>query len=422
MAISAWTSKIIVSLVQIISIRTLLSYLGEDRYAVYIIAYSLVSWFVLTDFGVGISLQNFISECRAKKQSYDKYLLAALQIAIVLFLIMATLIFFLSSPVQDLLFRKFANIEGLSSMPMVLTVGIITLISVLSNFVFRVYFAEHKGYIANIMPAIAAILSMAAIFLVNRYYPVRQNITLALIIFTLPNLILAFVPFIKVFKKFFTQIFEIDMSAMKALIVRSAKFQGIAVIAMAYAQTDYIVISQTLAPKSIITYNIFMRVFMFFSFIYTSFLAALWPVFSEMYIEKKHDELKARLKKCLLYVTVMMVLGTAAILIFSNFIVTALAPNTNIVPAASLILLLGIYMLLKNWTDTFSYMLQSFNALRVFWIYLPFQTVINFAAQLYLSKRYGAQGIVIGLIISLILTASWVLPYKLRKSLWTIKE
>ncbi|AKL97704.1 MATE family efflux transporter [Endomicrobium proavitum] len=414
---SAWTSKIIVSLVQIISIRTLLSYLGEERYAAYIIAYSLTAWFVLADFGVGISLQNFISECRAKKESYDKYLLAALQIAAVLFIVAAALIIFLAFPVQDILFRKFSSIDGIGSMPLVLIVGIVTLVNVLSNFVFRVYFAEHKGYIPNIIPAISAICSMAAIFFLNRYSPVRQDIITALIIFTLPNLIFTLIPFIKIFKKFFTQIFHKNTDAIKSLIIRSAKFQGIAVIGVAYAQADYIVMSQTLQAEAIITYSIFMRVFMFFSFIYSSLLIASWPMFSEMYVEKKYNELKTQMKKYLTYVTLFIITGTVAILSASGLIVQLLAPNTDIAPATTLILLLGAYVLVKSWTDTFSSMLQSFNALRIFWIYMPFQTIINFAMQYFMSKKYGAQGIVIGLIASLVLTALWILPLKFKKTL-----
>jgi O-antigen/teichoic acid export membrane protein len=47
--------------------RTLLLYLGEERYAVYVIVYSLIGWFSLCDLGIGSAVQNFISECRAKK-------------------------------------------------------------------------------------------------------------------------------------------------------------------------------------------------------------------------------------------------------------------------------------------------------------------------------------------------------------------
>jgi O-antigen/teichoic acid export membrane protein len=75
-ASSTWISKIIVSLMQIVTIRSLLSYLGEERYAIYnMIAFSLTLWFNLVDFGLGFSLQNFISESRAKKESYENILL-----------------------------------------------------------------------------------------------------------------------------------------------------------------------------------------------------------------------------------------------------------------------------------------------------------------------------------------------------------
>jgi O-antigen/teichoic acid export membrane protein len=416
-AVSAWTSKIIVSLVQIVSIRTLLLYLGEERYAVYVIAYSLTSWFVLSDFGIGLSLQNFISECRAKKESYDKYLLASLQIAVVLFFAMAALILIISSPVQDILFRKFFANTNLNSLPIVFTVGIVTLANVIANYVFRVYYAEHKGYISNILPALAAVCSMTLIFFINRYSHDKQSIMTALLVFTLPNLIFTVIPFIKVFKKFFIKLFDVNASVIKSLLLRSAKFQGIAVLGVIYAQTDYIVISQTLHPKSIIAYSIFMRVFMFFSFIYTSLLSASWPVFSEMYVEKKYGELRSKIKQYITYAAFLITAGTAAVYICSGLIVKILAPGTGIIPEAFLILLLGIYMLVKSYSDTLSAMLQSFNVLKIFWISMPFQIILNIILQYILSKKYGPEGIVAGLIISLLLTTCWVLPLKLNNLL-----
>ena len=112
-------------------------------------------------------------------------MIAAVQIAAVIFLLVSGLVFFFSYPVQNILLRKFSAIPDLSSMPVVLTVSIVALITTLSSLSYSVYFARHKGYIPNILPAVSATCSMALITAFNKYSVMKHNIVLALLIFTL---------------------------------------------------------------------------------------------------------------------------------------------------------------------------------------------------------------------------------------------
>jgi O-antigen/teichoic acid export membrane protein len=416
-AISAWISKIIIALIQVINVRVLLDYLGEDKYAVYVIAYSLIGWFNLAEFGVGISLQNFISESQARKESYEKYIIAALQIVVVLFLITLLITIFISSPIQNVIFRKFSHISEIQSVNIILVVGIIALMACFLSIVFKVYYALHRGYISNLIPAISIVISMIIIVVINIYSQKQGNILFALLVFTVPQLVFVLFPFIKVFKNYFSRLLEFNISVLKDLIIRAAKFHGTIMVSLAYVQTDYLVISQTLSVNEIVEYNIFMRVFLFFSHAYTSFLAAFWPVSSEMYINKKFKELKNKIKKHLTYVTLFMVLGTISIMIFSKFIINILAPGQNIVPTVWFMLLIGIYILVKAWQDTFAMFLQSVNILKIFWIYMPLQVIINLLLQYFLSQAYGVNGIVLGLIISTVCISVWVLFMKTSKIL-----
>jgi O-antigen/teichoic acid export membrane protein len=417
-AASAWSSKIIVSLIQIISIRVLLVYLGEDRYAVYVIAYSLLSWFSLSEFSIGVSLQIFISESRAKNESYEKYIIAALQIMVILFIMFVLLTFFIANPIQNIIFQKFTYIPEIKNISIAFIVGVITVITSFLGIVYRIYYALHKGYFPNMTPAVAAITSMLLIVLLNRYYPAKQlRILSALLVFTLPQLIIALIPFIKIFKNYFSKICSFNFTIIKSFFIRAVKFHGITILAVAYGQTDYLVMSQTLSPTEIVTYNIFIRVFMFFSFIYTSLLMAFWPKSAEMYIKKEFENIKHMLKKYLAYATLFIIAGTLGVMIFSGFIVKVLAPNLDIVASVPLLLLFCIYMIAKAWQDTFAAFLQSINVLRIFWIYLPFQVIINFFMQYFLSKKYGAEGIVMALILSIMLISLWILPIKTYKVL-----
>jgi O-antigen/teichoic acid export membrane protein len=258
---------------------------------------------------------------------------------------------------------------------------------------------------------------MVIIVIINNCFQEKGNILLALLVFTVPQLLFVLFPFIKVFKNYFSRLLEFNTYVLKVLIVRATKFHGTIMVSLAYMQTDYLVMSQTLSVNEIVGYNIFMRVFMFFSYAYISFLAAFWPVSSEMYVNKIFKVIKNKIKKHLTYVTLSMVLGTIFIMIFSKSIIKILAPEQNISPTFWFMLLLGIYILVKAWHDTFAMFLQSINVLKIFWIYMPLQVIINLLLQYFLSQTYGVNGIVLGLIISTVCVSIWVLFIKTSKIL-----
>ncbi|MEW6013162.1 MAG: transporter, partial [Elusimicrobiota bacterium] len=70
-ASSAWVSKVIISLIQLFIMKNLIQILGEEKYSVYAILTGLIGWFALFDFGIGTSLQNYISEYRANNKNYN---------------------------------------------------------------------------------------------------------------------------------------------------------------------------------------------------------------------------------------------------------------------------------------------------------------------------------------------------------------
>jgi hypothetical protein len=97
-----------------------------------------------------------------------------------------------------------------------------------------------------------------------------------------------------------------------------------------------------------------------------------------------------------------------------------LAPRTNLTLPITVIILFGIYAVIRVWTDSYAVALQSQNQLKIFWIYVPIQAILSFFGMYFFSLHYGLNGILTGLILSFVLTASWILPvsYFKRKSIY----
>ena len=105
-AISSWSSRIVIGVIQLFLIRILIGNVGTDGYAVIALMTGLTSWFLLAEGGLGSSLQNHISEHRAHGKPYRRYLVsAAIMSAGLLFL--AILLLYLFSPwLSRVIFRN----------------------------------------------------------------------------------------------------------------------------------------------------------------------------------------------------------------------------------------------------------------------------------------------------------------------------
>jgi hypothetical protein len=141
---------------------------------------------------------------------------------------------------------------------------------------------------------------------------------------------------------------------------------------------------------------------------------------AEMFSRREFTKIKTIIKNILVFV-IFILAGTIIVMFFADFIIKVLAPGLNIVPPLSLILLLGFYTIILAWQTTFAILLQSMNVLKIFWICLPQMIVTNVISQYFMSKKYGADGIVLGLIIPMILVSFWVLPVKIFKILRNTK-
>jgi putative O-antigen transporter len=89
--LSNWISKILQAFLQIYTIKLLTVILGLDEYAIYTLLIALSGWIFLSDFGLGSSLQNFISECRVKNLDYNMYVGNTVSLAIIIFGILIVL-------------------------------------------------------------------------------------------------------------------------------------------------------------------------------------------------------------------------------------------------------------------------------------------------------------------------------------------
>jgi O-antigen/teichoic acid export membrane protein len=414
-AASAWAARIVNGLVQIVSIPILLQYLGLNKFAMFTVIVRLSEWFALVDFGMGSSVQNFVSEARTHGQNTGSLLKAATYVVAGLFAVALTLLGIIAVPLQRFVL---GNLEGEDvSQPIwqVGMVGLIFVVTYLGGIAYRVLYGQQRGYIVHIIQAIAALVTLALLFAIRGSSAGEHPLMLVLLCWTLPPAVFSAGTFVVVFRDPQRSSYIVDRELVRNVMRRAASFALFAFMSVAVLSVDNLLISQLLTGEDITKYNIMRNIFGLLFFLYSAVLMAIWPDLAECFTKNDWAGADRITNKYWRWGMAAVLAGTVVFMFARNLVVSVLAPSTDIILPKTTIVLFGIYFMIRVWTDTAGLKLLSLNYLRVFWCWVPIQAIISVTGQYFLCMAFGMNGILWGLILSFTATVTWVLPLRYRR-------
>lgn len=413
-AASAWASRIVMAFVQFASIRVLMNGLGIEQYAIFALLAALMGWFMLADMGIGVSLQNHISGRRSRSEPYDDYVVVAVALAAVLLALTIFSLYFFSPYFAPIYLKQFHQIDDAEKARLFFISGSLFIGAALGGISYKIWYAEQKGYFANMLPAVGSLLGYAGIVAVSSS-DATDKLLLSLAVFLFPSAALPLGALIVQFLKHFRNAGTLAPGINSRILKQAINFWFLTLITSMSLQIDYLVISQFLKPEDIVVYNLSTRISWFILFLYVSALTALWPVFSEAIAQGNWTLVKVLTRKYLGIGLTFALTSSLLLIWLMPVAVRILAPHETIVIPIMFILLLGIYQLIRVWSDTFTMILQSMSDLRPLWITGPMQAILSVISQWYLAQTLGLYGIILGNILSFALTAAWLLPRAVQK-------
>ena len=415
-ALTAWVSKIIAIGCNIFSIRIVSQNLGLDSYAVFTVLSSIVGWFMLLEFGLSSSLQNYISEKRARQENSHQYITNAFMLLTIISAVAAVCLFFVNSSLAALLLGKLQNVSISEKTNSFILVVYIFLFFSFSTIINKIWFAERKGFYANIIPAISGITSILLLVLTPSTI-LYKNLVLCLFYCCLPTSLLGFIislyKFIQSAKKLNGDLFSWPIS--KKLLTRGYKFWSIGIIGILNSQGDTIIMTQCLKNEEIIQYTFTLRIFNHALFLYTSLLNAVWPVFAEKLINNNWDSVTKKTNHYLLFSFLYLLFFTGCFVLLKDFLSAFLLPGTDVIIPFWFILVAGIVGLLRCHADTFSTILYSKSETAPIFKISIVILFLNFALQYMLSNIIGAVGLFVAQAITLASTTLWFYPLQVKK-------
>ncbi|MBS1205010.1 MAG: putative O-antigen transporter [Proteobacteria bacterium] len=404
---SSWLSKIIIAGVQLLSVKYLLEMLGENNYAIFSLLTGLMIWCSIIDLGIGNSLQNFISELRAKNQDYSLYIKAALQLLLLASISFIGVLFVLSKLISEFYLSSFhESLHGHEAFVFFSTVVVFGLVGA-GTVGYKILFAELVGWKANVINGISYLVGLICI-LTFYFLQIKISIVTALIALYAP---VAFLSLIYLcYRYYHLPELKPKKEYYKDILKRTYGFFIFTLLSILVLQADYIVISQKLSSAEIVKYTVTMKIFGLIFFIYTAVLQALWPICAEYRIRKEWSKLRKTVAVNIIGGVFFIFVSTFAFYLFKSTVYGILSPALDANISIYIFILLAVYFSVRVWCDTFAMLLQSMNALKVLWFLVPCQAIISGWAQWVLAGKYGILGVLIGLTLSFLLTVFWGLP------------
>ncbi|WP_258034170.1 MATE family efflux transporter [Pectobacterium odoriferum] len=169
--------------------------------------------------------------------------------------------------------------------------------------------------------------------------------------------------------------------------------------------------SQKLSTADIIKYSVLMKIFSLAFFIYSALLQALWPVCTELCVNKKWRELNKIVMLNIVIGSLVIIVFTAIIFFLKDEIIPLISSKIDLSINYSIFLMFGVYFIIRVWCDSFAMLLQSMNYLKPLLYLVPIQAVVGFSSQWFFAEEYGIVGMLSGLSLSFVATVFWGLPY-----------
>ena len=414
-ALSAWISKFVSAGIQLVIIRILIERLGIEDYACIVLLIALAGWFALADFGIGSSLQNYISECFSTNKKIDSFIVTAGGISAITLSISVLFLYFISTSIGPIYLKGIENLTDSNKSNFFWWFGLISLIGVGGGLIFKVWYAINKGYLANILLLVISLISLGLVEFGPVYWSRENQMLWYITALSGPTTFLTVLFLSYNFFKSYNRGGRPSVACAHVLIKRSSGFLVFAFLSAITLQIDYIVISQYLIPEEITIYSIATKLYSTVFFVYYAILMAVWPVFSMLIIDNKWPQVFNELRKILLFGIIALISFTIFAVLFNQQIIQIIAPKSNIIISNSILVLMCIYYFLRVWTDAFTTVLSSISDTKnlIFWV--ATQAILNLILQLYLVPKFGLIGLMISLILCFLCTVSWAIPIRVFK-------
>ncbi|MEH3121789.1 MAG: MATE family efflux transporter [Sphingomonas phyllosphaerae] len=400
-AVSAMLARVVTAVLQILTVRAAIFLIGIDQYSIIAIIVGLQAWFMILDFGGSFSFLNYASEKQAVGKGAQECLACGLIWSIASVLVGTLVLNILAAPAANWLFQNGKIFTKFKDAETALRVGG-TLFIIFANtqLISRLWLAEGRGYIANILPVLGSLSTFLIFKLVGLLGAFHLDTSITVLIFCFPNALVQLACLIWVSLKRGVVLSSCDKEFFRVFGKRALQATVFSLQAAFTLQIDYIILSRLANSNEIVIYSILSRIFILLSFVYTSVLTSIWPILSYSIVHRHVAKLRQMIKYLFIFGTAFVVLASAVIYILQDHLFDLMTHGKIIVIPPFLVIFMGLNQLAVLWVSILSQIMQVAGRLNIMIRASFFQLAISVGLQYWLTIKFGITGIVAGVLLS----------------------
>lgn len=400
----------------LLSIRITLSYLGKERYGLWMATSSLLTWAALADFGLARGMQNHLSEAHGHedKDAAARYVstgfVTLTLIALALAVAFAPFLFVIP-------WTRALNVDDPALMNetrgAVAAVAVCFLAGFPLSLVPTIYSAYQRGYVANLFQIVGSLLSLGTLLVAVKLRVDLPWLILATggvaVLMTTVNLVYITreMPWLR------PRWSLASKKTLRALAVTSTALLLFQLSSLLINETQIIIVAQRLGLPVVADYSIFMRVHVLPIVFIQMLDGPMIPAFREAYVRGETGWLRTAFWR-LTRIKMVIALGAAGLyLVAGNFAVKLLSGRAvsfdwKVWAASGFLLIVGV------WNGSFNDLLISVNRLWLLVIAIAFNGVVTCCLTFLMAKRFGVLGVVLATPIYSLVVTAWLLPWACR--------
>ncbi len=411
-ALASAGAKGISVLTALISIPLTLSYLGAERYGLWIVMSSTIAMLGFADLGMGNGLINAVSEAHGKndKELANRYVSSAFLMLTCIALIIGITFAILYPYVSwSWVFNISSSQARSEAGPAILVLAACFLINLPLGIVQRVQIGYQDGFFNGVWQAFGNLLALGSVLLAIQFKADLPWMVFAMagvpVFATVINGVILFgvqrpwaLPKFKNVSLFAAQ--RVLKTSFLFLILQIA-------VALGY-QSDNFVISHFLGASYVPQYQVPMKLFMLVPLMVGFVLTPLWPAYGEAIA--RHDVAWIRRAYSVsMKLALSLNVIAAILLVFFGPALIHIWVGSNINPPLILLLGLGLWTALNGLGGPIAMLLNGTNAIGIQVICASVMAVSNILLSIFLVGKIGVAGPIYGTVITW--TAFNLIPY-----------
>jgi O-antigen/teichoic acid export membrane protein len=355
-------------LMTIVSVPLTLSYLGNERFGLWMTVTSLVSMLTFADFGIGNGLLTVVAEASGRDdlEAIRRYISSGFAILVGIAACMLLLFFSVVNPLVNWphVFNVHTATAQAESAPAIAALVVCVAGSISSLIVPRVQIALQHGFIYNAWVTVGLIASISAIWMVSAAHGSVPLLILALS--GVPQITAGINGLIFFYRnrQYRPSWSLVNKAAMKRILNTGILFVLLqAGISISFA-SDKLIIARLLGAETVASYSLYERVFGVGVSLMMVMLTPIWPAYAEAWARNDTEWVKRALRR-----SISLALSASAV--FSVFVVMS-GPlivslwTRKTVPVEPIVLYaLGIWCVIQCTSNALSMLLNGLNMLRI---------------------------------------------------------